>query len=81
MGTLSTILSFQTHSNLKTDILKAYPSTKADTDTLMEFDSIVTPLFDAMLNIDRENANLVAIRDTLLPKLMAGEIDLSEVSF
>ena len=68
-------------TNLKTDILKAYPSTKADTDTLMEFDSIVTPLFDAMLNIDRENANLVTIRDTLLPKLMAGEIDLSEISF
>ena len=48
-------------------------------DTLTAFDSIAMPLFDAMLNLDRENAHLVAMRDALLPKLMAGEIDLSEI--
>ena len=66
-------------TNLKTDILKAFPAVKADADTLTAFDSIAIPLFDAMLNSDRENAHLVAMRDALLPKLMAGEIDLSEV--
>ena len=66
-------------TNLKTDILKAFPAIKADADTLTAFDSIAMPLFDAMLNLDRENAHLVALRDALLPKLMAGEIDLSEI--
>lgn len=66
-------------TNLKTDILKAFPATKADESTLKEFDALVTPLFDAMLNADRENFNLAAMRDALLPKLMSSEIDVSEV--
>ena len=45
-------------TNLKTDILKAFPATKADESTLKEFDALVTPLFDAMLNADRENFKL-----------------------
>lgn len=66
-------------TNLKTDILKAFPATKADESTLKEFDALVTPLFDAMLNADRENFKLAAMRDALLPKLMSGEIDVSGV--
>jgi len=66
-------------TNLKTDILKAFPATKADDATLKKFDTLVAPLFDAMLNADRENFKLAAIRDALLPKLMSGEIDVSEV--
>lgn len=66
-------------TNLKTDVLKAFPATKADTSTLKEFDSLVTPLFDTMLNVDRENSKLAAMRDTLLPKLMSGEIDVSNI--
>ena len=66
-------------TNLKTDILKAFPATKADESTLKEFEALVTPLFDAMLNADRENFKLAAMRDALLPKLMSSEIDVSEV--
>lgn len=66
-------------TNLKTDILKAYPVIKADVVTLKKFDSLVTPLFNAMLNADRENLKLKAIRDTLLPKLMNGEIDVDGI--
>ena len=66
-------------TNLKTDILKAFPATKADESTLKEFDALVAPLFDAMLNADRENFKLAAMRDALLPKLMSGEIDVSDI--
>ena len=66
-------------TNLKTDILKAFPATKADETTLKEFDALVAPLFDAMLNADRENFKLAAMRDTLLPKLMSGEIDVAGI--
>ena len=66
-------------TNLKTDILKAFPATKADETTLKEFDALVAPLFDAMLNADRENFKLATMRDVLLPKLMSGEIDVSGI--
>ena len=68
-------------TNLKTDILRAFPVVKANEYTLKEFDAIVIPLFNAMLNIDRENYNLMNIKDTLLPKLMNGEIDVSEIKY
>ena len=66
-------------TNLKTDILKNFPVTKADEETLHKFDSLVKPLFDAMLNTERENYELETIRDILLPKLMSGEIDVSNI--
>lgn len=66
-------------TNLKTDILKAFPATKADEGTLKAFDAVVAPLFDAILNADRENFKLAAMRDALLPKLMSGEIDVSDI--
>ena len=42
---------------------------------LSEFQEIVYPMFNVMLNIARENKRLSELRDTLLPKLMNGEID------
>ena len=36
-------------------------------------------LYNMILNIQRENRTLVKLRDTLLPKLMNGEIDLENV--
>ena len=66
-------------TNLKTDILKSFPTVKADKKTLQEFDALVAPLFEAMLNADRENAKLTTLRDTLLPKLMSGELDISDI--
>lgn len=66
-------------TNLKTDILKNFPATKADEETLHKFDSLVKPLFDAILNTERENYELETIRDILLLKLMSGEIDVSNI--
>lgn len=66
-------------TNLKTDILKAFSVIKADEVTLKEFDALVGPLFYAMLNSDRENFKLRSLRDAFLPKLMSGEIDVSDI--
>lgn len=46
---------------------------------LIEFSNIIKPICDMMIRNQQENKNLSAIRDTLLPKLMNGEIDVSEV--
>ena len=43
--------------------------------SILEYlDKIFTPLFDSMITHRIENRKLSALRDTLLPKLMAGEI-------
>lgn len=41
---------------------------------------ILSPIYDLIIQNRIENTRLAAIRDTLLPKLMKGEIDVSAVS-
>lgn len=46
---------------------------------LKALDTMIQPLFAQIRNLRCENDRLTALRDTLLPKLMNGEIDVSEV--
>lgn len=66
-------------TNLKTDILKAYPFILPDEEILNSFNDIVVPVFEKIKNNSREINGLAQLRDALLPKLMSGEIDVSEV--
>ena len=66
-------------TNLKTDILKQYEISLPSERVLNDFQTVISPLFEAMRNIARENKSLAALRDTLLPKLMNGEIDVLPV--
>ena len=68
-------------NNLKTDILKGYPTILPDKDTLRCFDDIVVPMFLQMQNLTRESHKLADMRNDLLPKLMSGELDVSNVDF
>ena len=43
------------------------------------FDEVVKPMFDTITANEAENLRLEALRDTLLPKLMSGELDVSEL--
>ena len=61
-------------TNLKTDILKNYGLIVPDKQTLQKFDDIVEPLFKTMEKYTRESAYLTDLRDTLLPRLMSGEL-------
>ena len=44
--------------------------------TIEQFNDLLKPIFDQIFNNSRQNENLVSIRDTLLPKLMNGEIEV-----
>lgn len=48
-------------------------------DILKEFNNRVDSLFRTIYNNEQENIRLAALRDTLLPELMNGKIDLSKV--
>ena len=51
----------------------------SDTNKIKEFHSYTHSLFEKKLLIEQENKNLSNLRDTLLPKLMSGEIEMDEV--
>ena len=48
---------------------------------LSAFNSIVQPIFAQIRNLRAENDRLAATRDTLLPRLMSGELDVSSIDF
>ena len=49
--------------------------------TMADFDKIVSPIFENILQNQKENLSLASLRDTLLPKLMSGELDVSNINF
>ena len=50
-----------------------------DIETVRRFTEIVNPMYLLLYSNKEENTRLSTLRDTLLPKLMNGEIDVSEV--
>ena len=65
--------------NLKIDIVKGFPIAFPDKQILYRFNEIIIPLFNQMRIINRETHILTELRNILLPKLMSGEIDVSDV--
>ena len=53
-----------------------YPPT---TNEIREFNCLVKPMFEKIVSRTYENALLAEIRDSLLPKLMSGELDVSNI--
>ena len=50
-----------------------------DEATLDSFDSITAPMVEKIVNNSLQNKRLAVLRDTLLPKLMSGELDVSKI--
>lgn len=59
-----------------TDFINKEPIIIPDKKKILEFNKVLQPIFDMIYKNGRENEQLSALRDTLLPKLMAGEINL-----
>ncbi len=65
--------------SMTTDILNAMELRIPDAATLKRFESIVGPMYRAMQHNTEESKKLATVRDTLLPRLMSGELDVSEL--
>lgn len=61
-------------SNLKTDILKALTIIVPQENVLNRFQNIIGQIFRSIQQKQEEIISLTTLRDTLLPKLMSGEI-------
>ena len=65
--------------SITTDILNAMEVVIPSASALEEFESLVAPMYEAMEANDVQSKALSQMRDTLLPKLMSGEIDVSDI--
>ena len=75
--TMGSTSSIATAVNSKT--IKAMPFVIPTDAELVSFHSATAPMFEMIKTRQRENTRLAELRDSLLPKLMSGEIDVSAV--
>ena len=59
--------------------IAAMPISDLNVEDVRNYTSIVTPIFEMIGHNKDENARLATTRDTLLPKLMSGELDVSDI--
>ena len=59
--------------------MKKVPAVIPDAETLAKFSSFCAPIFAQQRILEEQNQSLAILRDNLLPKLMSGEIDVSDV--
>ena len=71
--------SGSTFKEVSGSTMKNVPAVIPDAETLAKFNAFCTPIFAQQRILEEQNQTLVALRDSLLPKLMSGEIDVSAV--
>ena len=75
--TMGSTSSIATAVNSK--IIKGMPFVVPTDDELIDFHSVAAPMFAKIKANQTESEKLTAVRDTLLPKLMSGELDVSGI--
>ncbi|MCR5811558.1 MAG: restriction endonuclease subunit S [Lachnospiraceae bacterium] len=78
------IESLHTGSTGQTELprerVKAMELPLPDESTLSRFNGLITPMTQAIVRNQQENARLAELRDSLLPRLMSGELDVSDLN-
>lgn len=59
--------------------LKKVPAIIPNEEALNAFDDLIQPIFAQIRNLKDENIRLADLRDSLLPRLMSGELDVSDI--
>ena len=62
----------------KLQIMK-YPIVVPEEDAVIDFNKIVMPMLEQIAINNKENSRLAAMRDTILPRLMSGELNVTNV--
>ena len=60
--------------------LKQYQMAVPNYKTLKAFDDIIVPVISQIREKDKENDYITSLRDTLLPRLMSGELSVNEIN-
>lgn len=68
-----------TMGHIKREELEKAKVVIPSSDCYQKMNQIMTPIYDLLISNRIENNRLIQLRDTLLPKLMSGKIDVSKV--
>ena len=81
LPTIEGMASGSTFKEISGTGMKSVPTVMPDTSTIKYFNTFCEPVFKEQEVLEAENKHLSELRDSLLPKLMSGEIDVSEIKF
>lgn len=73
--------SGSTFKEVSGSTMKRVPAVIPDFTTLMRFNNFCEPIFVQQKILEEQNRLLTQLRDTLLPKLMSGEIDVTNIRY
>lgn len=79
LPTIEGIASGSTFKEISGSAMKSVPTVMPDADTIQLFSSFCEPVFKEQEILEAENQRLSALRNSLLPKLMSGELDVSDI--
>ena len=71
--------SGSTFKEVSGSTMKNVPAVIPDTETLARFNDFCAPIFIQQRILEEQNQSLAALRDSLLPKLMSGKLDVSGI--
>lgn len=71
--------SGSTFKEVSGSTMKIIPAIIPDAEILARFNDFCTPIFAQQRVLEEQNQALASMRDSLLPKLMSGELDVSEI--
>ena len=80
LPTIEGMASGSTFKEISGSAMKSVPTVMPDADTIQLFSSFCEPVFREQEILEAENQRLSALRNSLLPKLMSGELDVSDIN-
>lgn len=66
--------------NISASEIISIPCIIPSKEAINKFNETIQPLFDLIISNQRENHQLSTLRDSLLPKLISGELDISDIN-
>lgn len=79
LPTIEGMASGSTFKEISSTGMKSVPVVIPDNEAIEKFNAFCTPIFQQQEVLEAENSRLADIRDALLPKLMSGELDVSNI--
>ena len=71
--------SGSTFKEVSGSVMKSVEAVIPDGNTIAKFNDFCRPVFEMQEKLEQENRKLAAMRDSLLPRLMSGELDVSYI--
>ena len=79
LSMIERLASGSTFKEVSGGTMKSVPAIVPDSKTIEKFNSFCLPIFEQQKVLETQNQTLAGLRDSLLPKLMSGELDVSAI--